>query len=394
MTAISILKDLIREYSEEIDKASIKSRCAMNEAEKTMVLEEVTVLVGVRRSGKTFIMYDLSRKWPGPYLNFEDERLADFESGDFEKLLQIAKEENSKAIYLDEIQNVANWEKFAHRIHRQIKLVVSGSNSSLLAGDYATALTGRTRTVNVYPLNFKEFLHFKDATPNRESFEKYLSLGGFPRVVLTEEKELVKEYFEAIINRDIIARNAPKYPEALRKIAIYLLSNAGKPFTYRSIGSAVNLKHEMTTREYISYMKQAYLLEYLTRYDPSLKKQESFEKKAYGVDHSLAYVGMRLDDDRGRVFENAMLSNLRQQGTIFFARNSGETDFLITDSLKPKWALNVCYELCGEREERELVPLRAWKEKNVRATLVVVYPMAKQPEDIEFRLAHEFLALL
>lgn len=394
MTTISILKDLIREYSEQIGKASIKSRFAMDEAEKTIPFEEVTLLAGVRRSGKTFIMYDLVRKYPGPYLNFEDERLADFEAGDFEKLLQIAKEENSKALYLDEIQTVTNWKKFAHRIHRQIKLVVSGSNSSLLTGDYATALTGRTKTLHVYPLSFKEFLHFKDMSSSRESFERYLSLGGFPRVVITEEKELIREYFEAIINRDIIARKAPKYPEALRKIAIYLLSNSGKPFTYRSVGSVVNLKHEMTTREYIGYMKQAFLLDYLIRYDSSLKKQESFEKKAYGVDHSLAYIGMRFDDDRGRIFENALFSNLRQQGSIFFARNGGETDFLITDSLKPKWALNACYELSAGSKEREVSPLRAWKEKGVRATLVGVYPAAKQSEDIEFRLAHEFFASL
>ena len=358
------LKEIIEEHTEEALTAQLKHREIEGAIDRWMKGEEVVVLTGVRRSGKTSIMFNLLQRHGGTYINFEDERLMDFTIRDFEKLERLTK----GPLFLDEVQHVPGWERFVRRIHRRRKVVVSGSNASLLEGEFASSLTGRTITFHIYPLTYREFLFFKGLKPGRASFSKYLELGGFPAVVLKEERRLLKEYFSAILYRDIRGLN-----DAMERLAFFLLSNVGKPFTYRSLKAYLGVKHELTVKRYIRALEKAFLIHILHRYDPSLRRQESYEKKVYAADHGLASLFPRVRD-AGRLLENATLLNLLPWGKeLYFYKNGGEVDFLIAEGLKVEMALNVTYELSEVNLRREVKPLKKWGGQGVEARLLYLY---------------------
>ncbi len=393
MISRDVLVDVIEYWRGEVKEANIIQRDIEEDIEKTLKMEEITVITGVRRAGKTYILFDMLRRHGGIYINFEDERLLGFDAGDFEKILDIMKERKERILYLDEVQEIEGWEKFAHRAHRRIKIFVTGSNSRLLTSDYARALVGRTKTHRVYPLSYREFLRFARMTPDRESLLRYLKTGGFPRIVLTGDLSLSKEYLERIIYRDIIPRSNINHPEVLKDLALYLLSNVGKEFSYRSLSSITGLKHEVTLRNYVSLLRNAFLLDVLPRYSPSIRKQESYGKKAYAIDASFINLGRRVSEDYGRILENVVFLHLkRRYGDIFYLKNQKEVDFLICQGLKPEEIINVMFEAVNrETLKRELSSLLYYKSKyNVPAKLVSIYPVSDHKE-IENRLAHRYL---
>lgn len=391
MTSRDVLEDVVDWWKEEVAGERVIARDIMGEVEQSLDMEEITVIKGVRRTGKTFILYALLRKHGGIYINFEDERLMDFSAADFDKVADIMKFRGERILYLDEVQEVEGWEKFAHRAHRRFKIVVTGSNSKLLSGEYAGALVGRTRSFTISPLSFREFLRFRGLRPERESLISYLKIGGFPRIVLTGEISLVREYFERSLYRDIIARESIKYPEALKDMAFYLLSNVGKEFSYRSLRDVTGIAHESTLKEYLGLLRNAFLVDIIKKYSPSLKKQAVYSKKLYAVDPALVHMGKRYDEDRGRVFENAVYLHLKRKYDVYFLKNGKEVDFLACDGLRPLKMLNAVYEAEGESAERELASLRYFRKKyEIPAEIVALYGF-DVPEGIELRLAHRWM---
>ncbi len=393
MTSKDVIQDVVDDWGGVIQKENVIHRDLADSLAKSIFMEEVTVLTGVRRSGKTFMLYELLKKNGGTYINFEDERLFDFTVHDFEKLFDIANLNTNKILYLDEVQEVIGWEKFAHRVHRRIKLFVTGSNSLLLSSDYSKGLVGRIKSFASYPLTYSEFLRFKKVTNKRESFLEYMKTGGFPRIVLSADTGLAREYLDRIIYRDIVAKNDIRNPEAIRMIANYLLSNVGKEFSFRSLKQISGLHHETTIREYVTHLHNAFLLDTIKAYSGSLKKQESYAKKVYAVDPAFIALGKRREADFGRILENIIFNHLHLLGDIFFVKNAHEVDFLLCNGLKPIKAINSAFEAVEEstisREIKGL--LKVMKKFNIPAELVSVYPIKDLPEDIENRLAHQYL---
>ena len=393
MVSKDVLLDIIEDWTEEISRENVIHRDITSEIDKTLDYEEVSVIKGVRRAGKTFTLFELFQKHGGIYINFEDERLYDFSFEDFEKIMDIANQKKAKILYLDEVQEVTGWEKFAHRSHRKIKIVVTGSNSRLLSSEFSKSLVGRTKSYSIYPLSFSEFLRFKKMKRSRNSLSEYMKIGGFPRIVLTEDSSLAKEYFERIIYRDILGREKVMYPEAMKTLALYLLSNIGKEFSYRSLRTVSGLKHENTVKEYIGMLKEAFLLTVINRFHGSLKVQESYGKKIYSIDPSFIRLGKRGSKDLGRILENIVLLHLQRDGNdIYFGKNKKEVDFIICQGLKPKKIMNVTYEAETENtRERELSSLVYFqKEIGVPGEIVSMYPF-KVPKEIKLLLAHRFL---
>ena len=117
-----VLEDIAAGWSEDIAGEGVIERDLMANVEASIHQEEVTVIKGVRRAGKTFILYHLLQKYGGVYINFEDERLYDFTLEDFEKVLDMTLKHKPQMLYLDEVQHVEGWEKFAHRAHRKVKI--------------------------------------------------------------------------------------------------------------------------------------------------------------------------------------------------------------------------------------------------------------------------------
>ncbi len=396
MISKEVLEDITEGWAEDIQGEHVIHRDLTERAEDTIEQEEVTVIKGVRRAGKTFILYELFQKYGGLYINFEDERLFDFTLDDFERLYDIANVAGKKILYMDEVQNIEGWEKFVHRVHRKLKVFVTGSNSALLSSDYSKALVGRTRTLSVTPLQYKEFLRFRENKVGRESFLEYMELGGFPRIALTGHRSLAKEYLDRIIYRDILGTEKVMYPDSISRLALYLLSNVGKEFSYRSLRDVCGVKHENTVKEYLNMLKEAFLIDMIRRYHPSLRKQESYGKKVYSVDPAFVHIGKRLDRDHGRVLENIVYLYLQKaREDIYFGKNHKEVDFVICDGLKPIEVLNVTYEAEAESTlEREISSLEYFAKKyDVPAGLVSLYP-CNVPEDVQFHLAHRYLEKL
>jgi predicted AAA+ superfamily ATPase len=393
MVSKDVLEDVIDEWTEEIANENVIHRDITESIEETLKYEEVTVIKGVRRAGKTFTLYELFQKHDGIYINFEDERLYDFTLEDFEKIMDILNQKNANILYLDEVQEVSGWEKFAHRSHRKIKIVVTGSNSRLLSSEFSKSLVGRTKSYSIYPLSFSEFLRFKKLKSSRNSLSEYMKFGGFPRIVLTGDLTLAKEYFNRIIYRDILGREKVMYPEAMKTLAMYLLSNIGKEFSYRSLRPVSGLKHENTVKDYLGMLKEAFLVHVINRYHPSLKVQESYGKKLYSIDPAFIHLGKRGSPDSGRILENIVfLHIMRKDPDIYFGKNKKEIDFIICRGLKPKKIVNVTYEADTEdTKEREITSLSHFqKEMSIEGEMVSMYPF-KVPGDIELFLAHRYL---
>lgn len=387
-----VLEDITAEWAADINRETVIERELAAALESTIKQEEVSVIKGVRRAGKTFMLYHLMKKYGGTYINFEDERLRDFDLDDFEKLLDIAQK-NEPIIYLDEVQHILGWEKFAHRVHRKIKIFVTGSNSKLLSSDYAKSLVGRTKSFDVYPLSFTEYLKFTEKRRSRQSLIEYMETGGFPRIVMTGDASLAKEYLDRIIYRDILGTENIKHPEAIKTLAYYLLSNVGKEFSFRSLKGITGLKHESTIRDYLGHLKDAYLIDIIKKYDSSIKAQETYGKKIYAIDPGFISLGKRRERDMGRVLENAVYLYLnRTKHDIFYGKNSREVDFVVCEGLKPIRIINVTLEATSEKTlKREIDSLHYFQEKyNIPRELVSLYPCGV-PEDIDFHLAHRFL---
>lgn len=393
MTSKDLIQDVIDDLAEQIRDEEIIHRDLLEDLSKSISMEEVTILKGVRRSGKTFMMYGLWKRFGGIYVNFEDERLMDFSIDDFQKIVDIARSSGEKVLYLDEVQEVSGWEKFVSRIHRRMKVMVTGSNSRLLSSDYSRGLVGRTKSYESHTLNFGEFLRFRELKNTRSSLLDYMRTGGFPRIVISGDGSLVKEYLDRMLYRDIIAKNEIRYPEALKAMAYYLLSNIGKEFSFRSLKEVSGLSHESTIREYIGLLQDAYLLKIIKAYSGSLKKQERYSKKVYTTDQSLARLGKRREADDGRILENVVFNHLDPEGDLFFFKDTNEVDFLLCDGLKPIRGVNSTFEADEERTlSREIRGLKMVRERyDIPVDIVSVYPVEGLPEGITNRLANRYL---
>ena len=335
------------------------------------------------------------------YLNFiasheVDARIGALGNTKLHMRFDIAMEADRRILYLDEVQEVPGWEKFAHRVHRRMKVFVTGSNSRLLASDFSKGLVGRTRSFRAHPLLYNEFLEFRGKRNSRKAFLEHMKTGGFPRIVLTGDVRLAGEYLDRIIYRDIVGRNDIRHPEALRSIASFLLSNVGKEFSYRTLRNVSDLGHESTARDYVAHLESGFLLRVINAYSGSLRKQATYGKKVYAVDPAFISLGKRWDDDEGRVRENVVFNHLVDQGDLYYLKENGETDFLLCEGLRPVRAVNVAFEAPEDatvrREVRGLAS--AMERYDVPAELVSVYPVKGLPEGIENRLAHRYLAAI
>ena len=221
-----LFKRIIKENSEFL--ISIKKHLIKREVVIPETIRKVVVLYGVRRSGKTFFLFSQFLKNPslGLYIDFEDERLIGFSLSDFELLKEAFFELNPHLIgkrvkfFLDEVQNIEGWEKFARRMieKENIKVFVAGSSSKLIPKQIHTALRGREWATEILPFSFREFLRAKGVKDlsvyGRQRariislFEEYLRWGGFPEVVLAkrdfEKKQILKDYLDAMFFKDIV----------------------------------------------------------------------------------------------------------------------------------------------------------------------------------------------
>jgi len=336
------------------------------------------ILSGIRRCGKSTLLHQyISNIDNYYYLNFEDVRLNDFDSNDFEKLDDVFKELFKECNYymFDEIQNIDKWEVFVRQqLDIDKKFLITGSNASLLSKELGTKLTGRHINIELFPFSFKEFLSLENLEANTESFMKYLQEGGFPEYLKYKKEEILRELFIDIIERDIVARHQLRDSKLLKNIALYLLTTTGNEFSYNKLKKTFNLGSVNTVISFIHYLEDSYLLFTIPKFDYSFKKQIMNQKKVYCIDNKLILANSAsFSMDYGRLLENSVFLFIRRTyKEIFYYKGNNECDFIVKEKNNIKMAVQVTSELNVDNKKREIDGIiEAVKKFNLSTGLII-----------------------
>ncbi len=356
-------------------------------------LKEVTILTGVRRSGKSTLMYqmidNLLKKGTNPkhilFVNLEDKKLAQDSLEDiYEAYRQNLNLDKPAHIFLDEIHRKAGWESWIRKkydLKTSDKFVISGSCSYLLKKDYSTLLTGRNLTFEVFPLSFEEFLSFKNFKVDKENlkagilldktkrtllklFSEYLSLGGFPEALFKPEQfkmRLLEQYFDDILYKDIVDRYSLNSQKA-KELALLLMTNFTGLFSLRNVRNSLNLSYD-TIKDYISYYKEAFLFFTAEHFSYSFKEQKSRPSKIYCIDNGLRNaVSFKFSKDEGKLAENLVFVELKRANkAAYYWKNKLEVDFVIKNNDQSLTAINVSYD--DDVNEREITSLLEFRKE-------------------------------
>jgi len=401
MLTFEKLREILVTWKDDILNVGLFNREIYPKIREEFLKPVPLVLHGLRRSGKTYLMYRLLQEFPeSVYINFEDERFAGAGSEILDELYGAyigTWSPQRPAMLLDEVQNIAGWEKFVARLYSKVKFVVSGSNATLLSSEYSTALTGRHIPIRVFPLSFAEYVNAKtgaDLNPMitgqrsklRTLLVDYIDYGSFPEASLLKDKLLLKSTFDAIIFRDVIPRYDVRNPLALEALARYLVSNPGKPFSYRRLIPVTSVKHEDTLNNYVKYLEKAYLITNLSKFDYSIRKQAVNQKKSYPADTSFArFSGSLFSEERGRLLETIVCNHLaRKEKNLFYWKDerNREVDFVVCEGLKPVSIIQVAAHVDGDRVwKRETDALKiAGEVLNVSDLTLLVHEIRNVPE--------------
>ena len=362
------IKEII--MSQRVTLGKLDLGTPRDEKEEVRIEESFALLItGVRRCGKSTLLNQILKKekqWY--YLNLEDPRLEGFDLSDFNKMEKIMEElygENG-TYFFDEIQNIKKWEKFVrYLIDNKERVVITGSNASLLSRELGTKLTGRHLQIELFPFSFKEFLAFKEEKASIQSFSEYLTTGGFPEYVKKENPAILNELLSDIVLKDIAIRFGIKNTSILNKIAVYLISNVGKEFSYNSIKKTFDIKSVQSVIDYVSFFENAYLVFTIPKFSYSYKQQQVNPKKVYSIDNGFSYINSAsFSKDNGKMLENVVFLGLRRKfKDIFYFQEKNECDFLVKERDKIIGAFQVCFNLNEDNKDREIKGLVAVLEK-------------------------------
>jgi len=336
---------------------------------KYLKTKQITVISGIRRSGKSTLLAQFSKRFKNfYYINFDDERLLDFSVNNFNDLMVIFRKiYPSKVIFLDEIQDIEKWEKFIRRIYDEgYKIFLTGSNAKLLSSELGTHLTGRYFKIELYPFSFKEFLHYKKVDYKEKGaeirakilkiFDNYLKNGGFPEFVKYKDKEFVKRIYEDVLYRDLLTRFNIREVKSFKQLANFLFTNLAGEISYNSLKKILGFKSVMTVRNYIEFMEESFLVFELYKYDYSLKKQYVSDKKIYVIDNGMRNtVAFYFSKDLGKMLENLVFIELKMRGQeIYYYKNKKECDFIIKEKNKITQVIQVSVYMDENNREREV----------------------------------------
>ena len=368
--------------------------------------KEVVVLKGVRRCGKSTLMAQVIRELlarkvsPTAILRVNLEEPLFSSEYSVELLEQIYRTYRERVqpegkcwLFMDEVQNVPGWESWVRgRCEtEEIKIFVTGSSSQMLSREIGTKLTGRNISFEVYPLSFREFLHFNSLeiateldyvarkAAIRKLFSDYLKYGGFPEVVLKERNDdkelLLKGYFEDILYRDIVTRYEIRDVANLRNLAVYLLTNVARPTSITRLKNNFTISQDKT-ENYVSAIMESYLLFQLQMFSYSLKSTMRAGFKPYAVDTGLRNrIAFAFFEDLGWLVENVVFCHLkRRHEEVYYHSGGSDTDFVVKEGMRITRRIQVWYEDVAETTvpDRELACFRKPLEGHESAEAILV----------------------
>ncbi len=364
----------------------IKRELYLKKIRKLINKEEIKVITGVRRSGKTCLLRLIKEELLGMGVSEENIHYITFESAKFdsikdyhdlnEYIFKITADNKGKVYLLfDEIQFVDNWEKSinAFRVDLNADIYITGSNSDFLTGDLATLLSGRYIRINVYPFSFKEILdYYKNKgviiTEDKKLklFNQYLNYGGFPGLLKYdsfEKLDYLRDIFDTIVLNDILLKNNIKNTHLLQKLILYIINTISQPFSSVSISKFLKNEGIKTTPKtilnYMNYITKSFLFYSAKREDLRGKSILKSNEKYYIVDQGLYYL---FNDENkrsmGSLLENIVYIELIRRGyNVTIGKLNGfEVDFLCK---KPNetFYIQVSESILGEdTRKRELRP--------------------------------------
>ena len=323
------------------------------------------IITGIRRCGKSTLLRQILEASDGEklFLSFEDPRLFNFEISDFEILDGIIENSKSGTLFFDEIQVIDGWELYVRqKLDEGFRVVVTGSNASMLSRELGTKLTGRHISKELFPFSYREFLGFKNLRADEKSLQKYMSTGGFPEFIKINNTDILTGLFHDILNRDIIVRHGIRDARSLKNLAVYLVSNAGNLVTAGKLQQALHIKSAATVLDYFSFLEDAYLVSFMPKFNYSLKARMVNPRKIYVIDPGIINIASNsFAENKGHLLENLIYWELRRQGKelYYFNENKAECDFVVMENEKLERVIQVCYELLPENREREIRGLTA-----------------------------------
>jgi predicted AAA+ superfamily ATPase len=233
-------------------------------------------------------------------------------------------------------------------------VVITGSNASLLSKELGSKLTGRHLRYELFPFSFKEALSLWNVKPSLQSFEKYLQTGGMPEYLKLLNDMILQELFNDIIARDITVRYNLRNPKLVKELALYLLSNVGKEFSFQKLRKMYDLGSVNTVISLIGYYEDSYLLFTVPQFDFSLRSRQVNAKKVYAIDTGfISANSVSFSQDKGRILENLVFIQLKRFGReVFYFKKDNECDFITRDKNKKLELFQVCFELNEENKAR------------------------------------------
>ncbi len=357
-----IFKRLIIDSQERVFEGIVK-----REYDIPLDSDKIVSLIGIRRCGKTTIMFELINTLRKDiakerifYINFEDDRLFPVTVKDLDDLIEgyyeLYPHNRDKKVYifLDEVQNIKDWELFVRRVYDNlnVQIFITGSSSKLLSSEIATSLRGRTITYEIFPFSFKEYLRYKNIEINlyssksisfiKNAFNSYLKEGGFvetfdkPKDI---QRKILKDYMDLIIYKDLVDRYAIKNQALLKHLIKYLFVNMGTLISfnklyneYKSMGYRVS---KDTLYDYMEHLQDAYIAFTSPIFRNSVKEEQRNPKKIWVIDNGFkSLFSANLSEDYSKLYENlAFLHLRRKEQEIYYYKGNQEVDLYSNGTL-------------------------------------------------------------
>lgn len=376
-----VLTDQRQELAARLKAETLVEREGVELCREYLGHPNLVLVSGLRRAGKSFFAHltaGVSRKYA--FLNFDDERLLEFNTNDLNTVLECFGElEETPAMFvLDEIQNVRGWELFVNRLRNTHKIMVTGSNAHLLSREMATHLTGRFIEWTVFPMSFPEFCAFRGETFREKDvystsarsrigvlFFDYLQGGG----IFDHYKfgpEFLRTLWRSVIDRDIVIRYRVKYPAVLEQLASALIQSFTSKVSVANWTRHFRLKSAHTVHDYIRYLENVFLLFSVHKFSYKVKEQHATLKKMYVIDNGfIRALGFSFSEDRGKLLENLIAVELKRRSLreglqlFYWDDYYHECDFMVKKGPKIQALYQVCAELNVTNKEREVKGLIA-----------------------------------
>lgn len=401
------LLTIVAEWLEEWDAPEIIER--NQPAIKPDELKHILAIVGPRRAGKTYFMYQLissllkRNKYSKEdilFLDFEDYRLGDLTGDAMDDIFTAFHHMVGRYpsfLFFDEIQHLPNWNRVLRTLHnkRQFQIIVSGSNSKLLSSEIASELRGRYEDILMFPFSFQEYLRYRGISPApaalrtaargkiMAAFDNYLKHGGFPEVVMAsninEQRKLIQSYFKTVFYRDILERYNIKARYVLDALMNDILENYAGIFSISRFEKQLKNNDlpgsKRTIANYLYYLSEAFFVIANEKFSFSARKRSMNPKKTYLADTGFAALGRPFTENRGRILENLVAVELFRQGMdTFYFKDKNECDFIVKQGRKPNKAIQVCWELNSRNEKREFSGLmEACNSFGLQTGLILTY---------------------